>query len=78
MAQETKPGILRFPESLWDVALRSIGIQLPDEYVLRFTRLLTAAKDMGIDKVTLADIADIERDCREEVKKRLKEQEDKA
>ena len=78
MAQETKPGILRFPESLWDIALRSIGIQLPDEYVLRFTRLLTAANDVGIDKINLADIADIERDCREEVKKRLKEQEDKA
>lgn len=78
MAQETKSGILRFPESLWDVALRSIGITLPDEYVLRFTRLLTAAKDMGIGKVTLADVSDIERDCREEVKKRLKEQEDKA
>lgn len=75
MAQETKPGILRFPESLWDIALRSIGIQLPDEYVLRFTRLLTAAKDVCIDKINLADIADIERDCREEVKKRLKEQE---
>ena len=59
MAQETKPGILRFPESLWDIALRSIGIQLPDEYVLRFTRLLTAAKDVGIDKINLSDIADI-------------------
>lgn len=78
MAQETKQGILRFPESLWDIALRSIGIQLPDEYVLRFTRLLTAAKDVGIDKINLADISDIERDCREEVKKRLKEQEGKV
>ena len=66
-------GLLRDDEALWDVALRCIGIQLPDEYVLRFVRLLDKAKEVGLGKITLDDSVDIEHGARQELERRIKE-----
>ena len=71
MAKE-KQGILQHGETLWDVALRGIGIQLPDEYVVRFCLLCSKANEVGLDKVTLSDLTDIEFEARKEVEKRTK------
>jgi len=73
---EGKGLLLRDDEALWDVALRCIGIQLPDEYVLRFMRLLDKAKEVGLGKITLDDSVDIERGARQELERRMKEKED--
>lgn len=69
-------GLLRDDEALWDVALRCIGIQLPDEYVLRFIRLLDMAKEVGLGKISLNDSVDIEHYARQELERRMKEQEE--
>lgn len=73
MAKE-KNGILQQGETLWDVALRGIGIQLPDEYVIRFCLLCKKANEVGLDKVTLNDLTDIEFGAREAVEERMKQQ----
>ena len=67
--------LLRDNEALWDVALRCIGIQLPDEYVLRFVRLLDKAKEIGLGKISLNDSVDIEHYAHHELERRIKEQE---
>lgn len=59
-------------ETLWDVALRGIGIQLPDEYVLRFCALTQKVNQLGIDNVTLTDLSEIEYWARHEMEKRIK------
>ena len=66
-----KNGILHDSEALWDVALRGIGIQLPDEYVLRFVRLMEVADKIGLEKVSLSDVVDIEHYARQEMKDRM-------
>ncbi len=73
MAKETKSGILKRDELLWDVAMRGIGIQLPDEYVLRFVRLLDKVKQLGLGQVSLSDFADIENEARQEMMNRTTE-----
>ena len=73
MAKE-KNGILEGRELLWDVALRGIGIQLPDEYVLRFCALLEKYGEVGLDDISLNDFADIELSARKEMQRRLPEQ----
>lgn len=70
--EKEKNGILYQKEMLWDVALRGIGIQLPDEYVIRFFKLLTLAKNRGIDKLTIKDMTEIEYNARESMEGRLK------
>lgn len=45
-------------EQLWKCALRGIGIQLSDEYILRFTMLFAAVKEKGLENVTTSDFAD--------------------
>ena len=64
--------ILQGNEHLWDVALRSIGIFLPDEYVLRFVMLLEKTKEVGsLDQISLNDVVDIEKSAHEEFVKRM-------
>lgn len=74
MANE-KNGILERGELLWDVALRGIGIQLPDEYVIRFNKLAQAVNMAGVENITLDELTDIELSAREEMKRRLAEKE---
>ena len=69
-----KNGVLQGEETLWDVALRGIGIQLPDEYVLRFCALTQKANQLGLDKVTLDDMAEIEYNARKEMERRVKKE----
>lgn len=61
-------------ELLWDVALRGIGIGLPDEYVIRFHMLLDTIRELGMSNVTIADMATVEHMARNEMESRLKEQ----
>ena len=74
MANE-KNGILERGELQWDVALRGIGIQLPDEYVIRFNKLAQAVNMAGVENITLDELTDIELSAREEMKRRLAEKE---
>lgn len=75
--EKEKNGILTKKEQLWDVALRGIGIQLPDEYVIRFVGLLTLANHCGINKLTIGDMTDIENNARQSMENRLKEKEER-
>jgi len=75
--EKEKNGILTRKEQLWDVSLRGIGIQLPDEYVIRFVGLLTMAKNCGIDKLTIGDMTDIENNARQSMEYRLKAKEER-
>jgi hypothetical protein len=59
MANEKKAFLLTEEEHLWDVALRGIGIQLPDEYILRFKRLLDLYGLRGLEKTTIEDFVTI-------------------
>lgn len=68
-----KNGVLTGAEVLWDVALRGIGIQLPDEYVLRFCQLVHKANQISLDKIALSDMVEIETWARQELEKRVKE-----
>ena len=70
-----KNGILQGEERLWDVALRGIGIVLPDEYVLRFCALLKKAGEVGLKDIRLDDLTDIEFGAHEEMERRTKEKE---
>lgn len=69
---EYTKGSLEGKEVLWDVALRSIGIFLSDEYVLRFTKLMNLASQKGLGNIKLDDTTDIEFEAREEIKARHK------
>lgn len=71
-----KNGILQGEERLWDVALRGIGIVLPDEYVLRFCALLKKAGDVGLKDIRLSDMTDIEYDARQDAEQRVKKLEE--
>lgn len=67
---ETKKGILTDGERLLDVALRGIGIQLPDEYVIRVALLRDLAKVKPLGTITLDDLSAIEREARKAVEQR--------
>ena len=69
-----KNGVLQGAETLWDVALRGIGIQLPDEYVLRFCALLKRRDVTGLEKMTLSDVVEIEHEARQEMERRVKKE----
>lgn len=69
-----KNGVLQGAETLWDVALRGIGIQLPDEYVLRFCALMDKYGQKDLPNITLSDLAEIEHEARQEMKRRMKKE----
>ena len=75
MANEKKAFLLTEEEHLLDVALRGIGIQLPDEYVLRFKRLLDLYGLRGLEKITLDDMVNIEEEARTDLNKRMEKAE---
>lgn len=62
-------------ETLWDIALRGIGIQLPDEYVLRFCQLVHKANQIGLEKISLSDMVEIETWAQQELERRVKKEE---
>jgi hypothetical protein len=66
-----KNGVLQNEETLWDVALRGIGIQLPDEYVLRFCALMKKFGNKDLPNITLSDVAEIEHEARQEMERRM-------
>ncbi|MBQ9646145.1 MAG: hypothetical protein IJV24_07300 [Prevotella sp.] len=72
MAQEIST-ILQGDERLWDVALRGIGISLPDEYILRFTRLLEEVSKTGLKNITLDDMVTIQYAAHEDVRTRTEQ-----
>ena len=69
METEKKP-ILTDDEQLLDVALRGIGLQLPDEYVIRVALLRSLAKEKPLGTITLDDLSGIEREARKTVERR--------
>lgn len=78
MANEKLSGILTHEEHLWDIALRGIGLQLPDEYILRFVRLMALYGLKNLPNITISDFADIEHEAREELSARIKAREEPA
>lgn len=71
MEDKKKAFLLTEEEHLWDVALRAIGIQLPDEYLLRFKRLLDLYGLRGLEKVSLDDVVSIEKDALTDLNARI-------
>ena len=65
--------LLRGDERLWDVALRGIGISMPDEYVMRLVRLAQKVHAFGLPSIHLDDLTEIEMETSEEVRKRVAE-----
>ena len=66
----SKEGLLKDDELLMDVAMRGIGVQMPDEFVLRLCMLKKKADEVGMGNVTLDDYTKIEINAREEIEKR--------
>lgn len=71
MANEKKAFLLTESEHLWDVALRGIGIQLPDEYIIRFQKLANLCNMTELKDITIKDFAHIEVTAREELNERI-------
>lgn len=63
-------GLLNSDELLIDVAMRGIGIQLPDEFVLRLVMLKKKADEKGLCNINLDDFTEIELHAKEQIEKR--------
>jgi len=64
--------LLTEEEHLWDVALRGIGIQLPEEYVIRFTILHELFEQKGLSNIHIDELASVENIARRELSERSK------
>lgn len=71
MEKEKKAFLLTESEHLWDIALRGIGIQLPDEYILRFQLLVNLCNKKELKDITIEDFADIENIARRDLNDRI-------
>lgn len=68
--------ILTNEENLISVALSVIGINLPQEFVLRVCKLQELAKEKGLKNIQLSDSVEIEHWANQEMAKRLKKYEE--
>lgn len=71
MEDKKKVFLLTEEEHLWDIAMRAIGIQLPDEYLLRFKRLLDLYGLRGLGEISLDDVVSIEKDALTDLNARI-------